>query len=43
MAVFYAGTINQFIDATPEACGTAAYAAFPELTTLLGQLSGSKK
>lgn len=43
MAVFFAGTINQFIDATPEACATATYQAFPEITTLLGRLSGSKK
>ena len=43
MFVFYAGDINQFVDATPDACGMAAYQAFPEITTMLGQISGSKK
>ncbi len=43
MIVFYGGTINQFVDATSEACGTAAYQPFPEITTLLNQLGGSKK
>ncbi len=43
MIVFYAGEINQFVDATPDACGTAAYQAFPEITTLLNTLKGNKK
>lgn len=43
MIVFYAGAINQFVDATSEACGTAAYQPFPEITTLLNQLGGNKK
>lgn len=43
MIVFYGGTINQFIDATSEACGTAAYQPFPEIVTLLNRLNGSKK
>ncbi len=29
--IFLAGSINQFIDATPEECGGAAYGPFPEL------------
>ena len=29
--VFYAGLINQFVDATSEQCGAAAYESFPEL------------
>ncbi|HUI94311.1 MAG TPA: hypothetical protein VLX44_01035 [Xanthobacteraceae bacterium] len=41
--IYYGGTINQFIDATPETCGTAAYQAFPEITTLMNQLRGNKK
>jgi hypothetical protein len=43
MFIFYAGAINQFVDATSEACGTAAYQAFPEITALLNQLGGKKK
>ncbi len=43
MVVFYGGDINQFIDASEAACQGAAYAPFPELTTLLAQLSGQKK
>src|SRR5215472_14788324 len=35
MFIYYSGTINQFIDATPEGCGTAAYQGFPEITTLM--------
>ena len=41
--IYYNGTINQFIDATPETCGTAAYQGFPEITTLLNTLRGNKK
>ena len=29
--IYYAGNINQFVDATPEECGGAAYGPFPEL------------
>ena len=29
--VYFAGNINQFVDATPEQCGGAAYGPFPEL------------
>ena len=38
MAVFYGGEINQFVDATEEACKDAAYAPFPELPAMLTQL-----
>ena len=38
MAVFYGGEINQFVDATEEACKDAAYAPFPELPAMLAQL-----
>jgi hypothetical protein len=43
MFIYYGGAINQFIDATPEACGTAAYQAFPEIAAMLNQLRGNKK
>jgi hypothetical protein len=42
MFVFYAGAVNQYVDATSEACSTAAYQAFPEITALLSQLGGKK-
>ena len=29
--VYFAGDINQFVDATPDECGGAAYGPFPEL------------
>ncbi len=29
--IYFAGNINQFVDATPEECGGAAYGPFPEL------------
>jgi hypothetical protein len=38
MVVFYGGEINQFVDATEEACKDAAYAPFPELPAMLAQL-----
>ena len=31
VAVYFAGMISQFIDATPGQCGAAAYTPFPEL------------
>ncbi len=34
MVIFYAGAPNQFIDATPEACGGAVYEPFKELEAL---------
>jgi hypothetical protein len=41
--IFFGGEINQFVDATPQQCGSAAYQPFPELPTLLARLSGSRK
>jgi hypothetical protein len=38
MVVFYGGEINQFVDATEEACKDAAYTPFPELPAMLAQL-----
>ena len=29
--IYFSGNINQFVDATPEQCGGAAYGPFPEL------------
>jgi len=43
MVVFYGGEINQFVDATEEACKDAAYAPFPELTAMLAQLRSKPK
>jgi|HubBroStandDraft_1064217.scaffolds.fasta_scaffold29180_4 hypothetical protein len=43
MAVFYGGEINQFVDATEEACKDAAYAPFPELPAMLAQLKAKPK
>jgi len=40
--IFYGGAINQFVDATPEQCGKAAYQPFPELPALLKTLSSKK-
>jgi len=31
LVVFYAGQVNQFVDATSEQCGAAAYESFAEL------------
>jgi hypothetical protein len=42
MVIFYSGGINQFVDATSEHCGAAAYQSFPELLTMLSQLGGKK-
>ncbi len=35
VAIYFAGMISQFIDATPEQCGTAAYAPFNELAAAM--------
>ncbi|HLH91854.1 MAG TPA: hypothetical protein VKX28_25780 [Xanthobacteraceae bacterium] len=43
MVVFYGGEINQFVDATEEACKDAAYAPFPELIAMLAQLKAKPK
>jgi hypothetical protein len=34
IGIFYGGHLNQFIDATKEQCGNAAYKPFPELEHL---------
>ena len=34
IAYFYAGSLNQLVDATREQCGNAAYKPFPELEKL---------
>lgn len=43
MIIFFAGAINQYVDATSDACAKAAYQPFPEIVTLLNQLGGKKK
>jgi len=43
LVVFFGGRINQFIDATTEQCGTAAYQPFPELVELVSQFGKKKK
>ena len=43
MVVFFAGEINQFVDATDEACKGAALAPFPELPAMLAQLRSKQK
>jgi len=35
--VFFSGVINQFVDATSEQCGAAAYQPFPELLAVVGK------
>ena len=40
--VFYAGLINQFVDATSEQCGAAAYESFPEALAAFSPPSGKK-
>jgi hypothetical protein len=35
VAIYFAGMISQFLDATPEQCGTAAYTPFTELAAAL--------
>jgi hypothetical protein len=40
--IFFGGEINQFVDATPEQCGAAAYQPFPELLTMLRAIGGKK-
>jgi hypothetical protein len=43
MVVFFAGAINQFVDATEEACKGAAGAPFPELPAMFAQLKSKQK
>jgi hypothetical protein len=40
--VFFSGQINQFVDATSEQCGAAAYQPFPELLAAFSPPSGKK-
>ena len=42
IAIFFSGMINQFVNATSEDCGTAAYQLFPELLAALSPPSGKK-
>jgi hypothetical protein len=42
LVVFYAGEINQFIDAPGTDCAAAAYQPFPEMTAALGRFGGKK-
>jgi hypothetical protein len=42
IAIFFAGMINIFVDATSEQCGAAAYQPFPELLAGFLPASGSK-
>jgi hypothetical protein len=34
MAIYFGGSVNQFIDATPDQCGNPVYQPFPELEQL---------
>jgi hypothetical protein len=43
MVVFYGGEINQFVDATEEACKDAVYAPLPELPAMLATLKSKPK
>jgi hypothetical protein len=38
LLIFYAGQINQYIDAADKQCATAAYQPFPELSGLVAKL-----
>jgi hypothetical protein len=42
MVVFFAGEINQYVDATSEQCGGADYQPFPELAAMLSRFGGKK-
>src|ERR1700674_3266442 len=42
LVVFYAGEINQFIDATNDDCAAAAYQPFPEMNAALARFGGKK-
>jgi hypothetical protein len=42
LVVFYAGEINQFIEAPAADCAAAAYQPFPEMTAALGRFGGKK-
>jgi hypothetical protein len=43
MVVYFGGEINQFVDATEEACKGAAFAPFPELPAMLAQIRSKQK
>jgi hypothetical protein len=43
VVIFFAGQINQYVNATGERCAAAAYQPFPELSALVTQLAGKKK
>jgi hypothetical protein len=43
MIVYYGAQINQFVDASEEACKDAAYQPFPELIAMLAQLQSKAK
>jgi hypothetical protein len=42
MVAFFSGQINQYVDATSQQCGAAAYQPFPELPALVSQLGGEE-
>jgi hypothetical protein len=35
VAIYFAGLISQFVDSTPEQCGSTSYTPFPELAAAL--------
>jgi hypothetical protein len=43
VVIFFAGRINQYVNATSERCAAAAYQPFPELSALVTVLAGKKK
>jgi len=42
LVIFFAGEINQFIDAAGDDCAAAAYQPFPEMTAALARFGGKK-
>jgi hypothetical protein len=42
LVIFFAGEINQFIDATGDDCAAAAYQPFPEMSAALARFGGKK-
>jgi hypothetical protein len=42
LVVFFAGEINQFVDAASGDCAAAAYQPFPEMTAALARFGGKK-
>ena len=43
LVLFFSGQINQYVDATSQQCGTAAYQPFAELVALLNTMRGKKR